>query len=157
MGIKPQFSQSDVISEIEKMIKTAEDKIIQSLFFVGEKAVEYARKNDPFKDHTANLRSSISYIVVKDGVEIGSSAEKFQPTTAIDAKSKKSSVGTEGYQNGLEYARQLASSVTNGIALVVVAGMNYALHVERSGYDVLSGAQINSERMFKSIISQLKL
>lgn len=113
------------------------------LQYCGESAVRYARENGNYQDRTGNLRSSIGYLIVENGAEI----------THSDFNTVRD--GAEGSSNGLEYARQCAAAHQKGLVLIVVAGMNYAEYVERRGYDVLSGSQLEAEQILQRLISRL--
>ena len=143
MGIKPKFKQIEVLKELEGGYRKIENGIIRILQYAGEQFVKDARdgmkistkvfpKGD-YKDRTVNLRSSIGYIILKDGVMVDND---FQGTAegisagraALDLVPKK-----EGYQ------------------LVGVAGMDYASNVESKGYNVITSqgdiALVNIERL----------
>ena len=61
--------------------------------------------------------------------------ERKQPKNAI----------YKGSKVGYELAKQVGQQ-TQGYALVVVAGMNYAVHVESKGRDVLTSAEKQAEK-----------
>lgn len=151
MGIKLDIG--DLGAEIRKAKEKVEHDIIEALKYCGEQAVNYARKHGTYKDHTANLRSSIHYIVAKNG-DILASSEGDDPLSVTD-ENGETHTGDEGKATGLAYARDLSQQEKNGFVLVVVAGMQYAEYVERRGYDVLAGAQIETEGIFKQVIEQL--
>ena len=131
MGIKPRFNPADVAKKFDALLDFIQDETVRALQYVGEQAVTYARSiPDPdhggngFKDHTANLRSSIGYAVYYNGEQITGSYE-----------------GTpEGTQQGQNLANKAAEG-TRGFALVVTAGMYYAVYVESKGRDVLTSAE----------------
>ncbi len=85
-----------------------------------------------FHDQTGNLRSSIGYVVVKDGKPVNVSFGAVKG-------------GHAGVNEGQRLALQVGSRQTDGYALVVVAGMNYAVHVESKGRDVLTSAEKYAE------------
>lgn len=118
-------------------LKEMRGRAISILARVGEEAVNVARNTAmksgrDWQDQTGNLRSSIGYIICEDGRVIGQSAFPQAKDTA-----------TEGPTTGLNYATSLASQ-TKGLALVVVAGMKYAIYVADKGYDVLSSSQMHA-------------
>ena len=59
-------------------------------------------------------------------------------------------------QEGIKVAEQLAASVGRGYALIVVAGMHYALYVESRNYDVLDSAERLAEQIVPDMLRQLK-
>lgn len=130
---------ADLNAFVEKKMK----QLISMLQYCGEAAVRYARENGTYRDRTGNLRSSVGYLIVENGQEV----------THSDFNTVAE--GAEGSANGLQYAREVAAAHQKGIVLVVVAGMNYATYVERRGYDVLSGSQLEAESIIKRLIARL--
>lgn len=100
---------------------------------------------------TGALLSSTGYTIFVDGVALHS-----QFDAASGAESNAA-------QNGIKEGQALAEKVgknTKGVALVVVAGMNYAAYVEAKGYNVLSSAEHLAQRelprMLEKLISNIK-
>lgn len=150
MGIRCTTRADQLRSVIEKKFQELDSKIINALTFCGEKAVAFARSRNTYQDQTGNLRSSIGYVIVKNGAVVFNST--FQKVNG-----PKSGEATEdGSDKGLAYALDVAKQFTNGYVLIVVAGMHYAYYVETlHNLDVISGAKIDTERRLKMIISQL--
>ena len=146
MGIKPRFNPADVAKKFDALLYFIQDETVRALQYVGERAVAYARSiPDPdhgglgFKDHTANLRSSIGYAVYYNGEQITGSYE-----------------GTpEGTQQGQNLANKAAEG-TRGFALVVTAGMYYAVYVESKGRDVLSSAEQKAAQWLQTQLDDIK-
>lgn len=146
MGIKPRFNPADVAKKFDALLDFIQDETVRALQYVGEQAVTYARSiPDPdhggngFKDHTANLRSSIGYAVYYNGEQITGSYE-----------------GTpEGTQQGQNLANKAAEG-TRGFALVVTAGMYYAVYVESKGRDVLSSAEQKAAQWLQAHLDDIK-
>lgn len=146
MGIKPRFNPADVAKKFDVLLDFIQDETVRALQYVGEQAVTYARSiPDPdhggngFKDHTANLRSSIGYAVYYNGEQITGSYE-----------------GTpEGTQQGQNLANKAARN-TKGFALVVTAGMYYAVYVESKGRDVLSSAEQKAAQWLQTQLDDIK-
>jgi pyrimidine deaminase RibD-like protein len=145
MPIKREGSGIDryLADRIERMKKA----LVYNLNYVGEECVNTARitarKGRDYKDQTGNLRSSVGYVVVVDG-EIVSESSFEQVST-----------GAEGSQEGRNYAERIAKQHPQGIALVVVAGMNYAKYVAGRGYDVLQSAELLSKKLVPQMLEQL--
>ena len=136
-----------IIQEIEEQAERIREALICNLDAIGEECVNAARitamKGRDYKDQTRNLRSSTGYVVVVNGeIVSGSSFE------AIEG-------GMEGAQKGYDFAKRLAASHTNDIALIVVAGMEYAEYVAAKGYDVLDTAEIRAEELVNQLIQDL--
>ena len=146
MGITPRFNPGDVARAFDVLLDYIDTATVAALQHVGEQAVAYARSiPDPdhggkgFKDHTANLRSSIGYAVYYDGRQITGSYE-----------------GTpEGTQQGQNLANKAAEG-TRGFALVVTAGMYYAVYVESKGRDVLSSAEQKAAQWLQTELDDIK-
>lgn len=101
-----------------------------------------------YLDRTSNLRSSTGFVIVKDGKIIRSSG--FDPVT-----SKDGNTGTEGAKEGDALAAEVASTIDNGVALVLVAGMNYAVYVERMGLNVMDSAKLLASAEVKDLVNDL--
>ena len=117
--------------------------ITSILFQLGEKCVNEARNFGSYTDRTGNLRSSVGYGVFKDG----------QPVRYSDFQ--QVAKGTEGGIEGRALLDRIAGTYPHGYALIVVAGMNYAVYVEAKGYNVLSSAQLLAERELPRMINDL--
>lgn len=135
MGISANFNINDIDATFKALLAEVDRQLIESLTRVGEEAVKLAKMIPPergFKDRTGNLRSSIGYVVLVDG----------KPVNVAFAAVKG---GHAGVNEGQRLALQVGSK-TKGYALVVVAGMNYAVHVESKGRDVLTSAEKFAEK-----------
>lgn len=135
MGISANFNINDIDATFKALLAEVDRQLIESLTRVGEEAVKLAKMIPPergFKDRTGNLRSSIGYVVLVDG----------KPVNVAFAAVKG---GHAGVNEGQRLALQVGSK-TEGCALVVVAGMNYAVHVESKGRDVLTSAEKFAEK-----------
>lgn len=112
-----------------------ERQMVESLCRIGEEAITLAKQIPPergFHDRTGNLRSSMGYVVCKDGKPIN---------IAFNAILG----GNEGAKTGQKLAETLAQN-KEGYVLIVVAGMKYAVYVEALGRDVLTTAEKFSEK-----------
>lgn len=153
MAITPQFTQDDVRKRYNAFLEQITAAQIRRLQFLGEKCITYARNVPPekgFNNQTGNLRSSMGYMVFVDGVAVHSST--FEQVPSVNNPPE----GTE--YNGSETGKNLCKSIgkdTEGVALVCVAGMNYALYVESKGRDVLSGAENLAKEELPKMLEQL--
>jgi hypothetical protein len=143
MAIEPKFNQQDIHARFEKFRKVIDKRIIQRLQYLGELCVIHARSipaSSGFMDQTGNLRSSIGYVVFKDGVAIHDNY-----------------TGTgEGVESGKSLAEKVGSKRTMGYSLVVTAGMSYAVYVEATGRDVLTSAEILAKQQLPKMLNELK-
>lgn len=145
MGMRPNFSKVELEADMRRRIDRIEDAILTTLKYAGEKAVVYARNLETYQDQTGNLRSSIGYVIFKNGTDVFSSG--------FD----KVKHGIEGANKGQELARKVASEIdASGYVLVVVAGMDYAFYVETKGYDVISGSELKIQSTLKRLLNNIK-
>ncbi|SFS30783.1 hypothetical protein [Lutibacter maritimus] len=137
-GLKALFKGAQFREVFEQFEEQTNNKFLEILQYLGEKFVNEARSNDTYKDRTGNLRSSIGYIILKDGkiIESNFSGKKV------------------GKNKGAEIANEIKTEYPDGYVLIGVAGMNYAAAVEAKGFDVITGAAPEVE-LLKSILSEI--
>lgn len=130
--IRVNFSVDEVLKgRIDALI----NQIINKFREVGERCVAQARDKGSYTDRTENLRNSVGYVVLYNGVVQGKSQIKI-------AQSQK-------------LLEELIPRYQKGIVLVVVAGMNYAVYVEAKNYDVLTSAELLAERIVPKMLRDL--
>lgn len=145
MGLRPKFTKLDISKFVGERLVNMEQVIVDRFINIGLQFVRDARIKADFKDRTGNLRSSIGFLVLKDGAVV---REDFE----------QSKVGTDkqtGINRGLEFAQQIPE-LEKGVSLVVVAGMQYAVYVEAMGYDVLTGSSLEAENNLREAITFLE-
>ena len=151
MAIKPNFTKDDVRKRLDAFLNEIEKKQIDRLQRLGEMCLVEARTNKGYMMQTGALLSSTGYEVFVDGVAIHSQFDA--------ASGAESNAAETGIKSGQSIAESIGKG-TKGIALVVVAGMNYAAYVEAKGYNVLSSAEHLAERelprMLEKLISNIK-
>ena len=151
MAIKPNFTKDDVRKRFDAFLNEIEKKQIARLQRLGEMCLVEARTNKGYMMQTGALLSSTDYEVFVDGVAIHS---KFDAASGAESNAAET-----GIKSGQSIAESIGKG-TKGIALVVVAGMNYAAYVEAKGYNVLSSAEHLAERelprMLEKLISNIK-
>ena len=151
MAIKPNFTKDDVRKRFDAFLNEIEKKQIARLQILGEMCLVEARTNKGYMMQTGALLSSTGYEVFVDGVAIHSQFDA--------ASGAESNAAETGIKSGQSIAETIGKG-TKGIALVVVAGMNYAAYVEAKGYNVLSSAEHLAERelprMLEKLISDIK-
>jgi len=145
-GFTPMFTQGDIDSFVNRFVDRAEEKLLNMLTAAGEMFVRYARESGRYIDHTGNLRSSIGYVIVKNG-------------KIASRNFKKQDVGTEGSEDvnkAEKLARELANTHNTGLVLIGVAGMEYAVYVEAmESKDVITGANIKTEAWMKAAVKSV--
>lgn len=150
MGIKAN-QNGNIDATFKLFLQEVERQLIESLCRVGEEAVTIARNEhaNNWTDRTSNLRSSIGYVVFKNGEAVMQSTFEQLPP-----KDQKEAADMQGGKTGESLAKQIGAE-TQGYSLVVVAGMNYAVHVEAKGYDVLTSAERTAESRIAQELADL--
>ena len=88
-------------------------KMLKRMDLVGITGVDWARLHGSYKDRTGNLRNSIDYITLKEGV----------PTRPLKNENEIAAVNSIKEKHELD--------------LIIFAGMNYGIFVEARGFTVL--------------------
>lgn len=138
------------ISEyLNSQIQKKENEIVEAFVHIGEQVVTHARslpsppitmRGTPHQpnyiDDTFNLRESIGFLVKYNG--------------QIVNKNFQSEIGER-------FAASIAEKYKTGLALVIVAGVNYAYYVSAKGYDVIDSAETLAGRLVPQMLIQLGL
>lgn len=131
------------MNAIANQFRDAQNDIIQryvrALRDCGERCVNEAKTAAGYNDITGNLRASIGYVVIVNGRIVD---EKFEGVQ-------------EGVSEGKKFIEELLRLQTE-IALVVVAGMNYASYVETKGKNVLTSSEQLAKVIVPDILRQLR-
>ena len=146
MGVKMTPSAREIRAEIEREYKRFLQRLVASLQYCGEEIINSIRNGElsNWSDRSGNLRSSIGYIVTIDG------------QIAFESDFQLVLGAQEGSETGRAYARALASLHPSGIALIVVAGMNYASYVEAmETKQVLAGAEVQGRAIVEKMLAEL--
>ena len=144
-GLKALFNPAAIQNFLRERIEAANEKVFESLQYSGEEFVNKARLKLAYKDQTGNLRSSIGYIILKDGKVVDKSFEL----------SEKGTDRRSGLKKAKEFTGELISQFPKGYVLIGVAGMNYAAAVENMGYDVITGSAPQDNEI-KDLLSAIK-
>ena len=118
--------------------------LVKRFTMIGEECVRIAREPHPgdWGDVTGNLRSSIGYVVLKDGQSVVEGASKQYSGPKGD--------GSDGPAAAKALLNQLQAKFPTGIVLIVCAGMNYAAYVENVRHkDVLTTAELLMESLVR--------
>jgi hypothetical protein len=150
MGIEPKFNMSDINNYLQKRLDTLDGLMIRNLNYLGMECVNLAKSLDTYTDRTGNLRNSIGYVVVKHGNVISSVFEAGERGPDYDSKE------TPGERVGEILAKDLAKDYSNGYAVIVVAGMEYASYIEDVKHlDVIRPAQSLARNRIKQIAQSI--
>ena len=137
-NLKVAFGLKQIEKAIDQFIEEQDAKTILRLKFIGETFINDAKRRGNYTDRTGNLRSSIGYIILKDGKPI----------------SNMFSGKPQGVARGKQFAEELRQEYPEGFVLIGVAGMNYAAYVEAKNYDVISGS-VPSETLINQIFGEV--
>jgi hypothetical protein len=152
MAVKLQLKLNK--SDIKKLLQQRKERIEQALLLrlqrIGEEFVTNARDNATFTDRTGNLRSSIGYVILKDGKQIFSDFQRFPK-----AKGVKKPAGKSGVTAAKEVINEAKANFSTGIVLIGVAGMDYAAAVESKGYDVITASSILAENSLTKAVKTI--
>lgn len=140
-GLIPLWKKSDIRKLFDKLSERAEFVIMDLLQRTGEEFVKIARLEGNYIDHTGNLRSSIGYVIVKDGSIAG---RNFQVSEQAGTDKQT------GKREGEQLAMDLVRTFTKGYVMIGVAGMKYAVIVEAmENKDVLTRAADKADDFIK--------
>ena len=142
MPIKCLTPRGEIELSIIEKVERQKTALVYNLCAIGKQVLTAARNTNSYKDQTGNLRSSIGYAVVVDG-------EVIQASSFNVVKE-----GNDGAKNGKEYLEELIQIFSTGIALVVVAGMEYAAYVSAKGRDVLDSSELLAEKLVPAMLEQ---
>lgn len=145
MDLTPKFSKAELKKYIDGQLAKIQEFVYNEFLFIGLEFVRTARINADFTDRTGNLRSSIGFLILKNGQVL---KEDFEEAEAGTER-------TPGKIKGRDYALEVAKDF-QGFVLVVVAGMQYAAAVEARGFDVLTSSAFAAEDEIKKSIEKIK-
>lgn len=141
MGVKLS-GLKEVKEMLNKSVERLDEETISAFIRAGQRLVEAARATKQYKDKTGNLTASIGYGVYKNGEE----------------KSVGGFGGGDGEQQGRSYLAELAARYRSyKYLLILVAGMDYALYVERKGHVVLDGASLQAGSVLNEELNKIRL
>ena len=134
------WSDREVERLFDYFVDRAEERIYKLILKAGEEFVKYARKKGNYQDRTGNLRSSIGYVIVKDGDILTENYEL----------SEKGSERHPGMREAKRLISDLIGVYSKGWVLIGVAAMPYAVYVEAiDNIDVVSLAADHVEDWIK--------
>lgn len=139
-----KFDKRQIKKLVSEMKERVEEAILLNLKRVGEQFIVDARNNANFTDRTGNLRSSIGYVILKNGLQlVGSNWVQIKESG-------------EGVIAGKKLIEELSRKYDTGLVLICVAGMDYAAAVESKGFDVITSSAMIAEQSLKKAIERLK-
>lgn len=144
MPITQLTPQRQIEEYLFTKLERIEAVIVRNMALIGEIGVNTARTNGNYTDRTGNLRSSIGYVLTKNGkvIDVGDF--------------KKVGADSKGSNEGKSFADKIAKKYSKGVVLVILAGMEYASNVTYRGYDVLDSAKFETESLAKAFLDSLQ-
>ena len=153
MGLEVKANMDEIRAYLEKEVAKHAKRLVSMLQYVGQTVVNEIRTShiSNWDDQTGNLRSSIGYTVLLDGVpQVTSAFEQ------VDGPERGKKNEPDGSAEGRNYLQSLVPLFPKGIALIIVAGMEYASYVEKmQNKTVLAQGEIEAETLIASMIQQL--
>lgn len=137
MPIKSTGDPNAIVKDIRAKADKLHKRLVSALHKAGLEAVTEAREHHRYLAQTGNLQSSVGYCIVDGGRIVDEGG--FKP------KSGNIGDGAEGSSKGKNFIEQLAAQYSEGLVLIIVAGMSYATYVEAMGLNVLDSAKIKAE------------
>lgn len=147
VSLVPKWDKKQIKKYLDERKRRIDAAIMLNLQRVGEEFVKNSRDNNTYKDRTGNLRSSIGYVIIRNGRQIEQNFE---------TKKGPNGNGKDGQRNAKKIVRQAVKKYPKGFVLIGVAGMNYAAAVEARGFDVISLGSIQAETDLKAAMKRLK-
>lgn len=148
MGIRMATKLDEIHNTLMREAQRVERLTIRALSYLGEQCVIRVRDrggNKSWYDQSGNLRSSVGYVIARNGSIIQYS----------DFNQVKQ--GAQGVKVGKDLAEELARRYSNDYVLVIVAGMNYAEYVEAmDNKDVLASTELWAIEQVPKMLEKLK-
>jgi hypothetical protein len=135
MSFKQLWGLNAIGNTLKEQKENVEADIIRAFSFIGEEFVNKARNKGEYVDRTGNLRASIGYAVFKDRKQVLLHVEETRDDT----------------QRLLQYVTR---DMPKGIVLVLFAGMEYAIYVEATNRDVITGS-VPTNTEFRNEVAEL--
>lgn len=134
MAMKAEF-KIEGIEKLQQRLyerKEALQRVLSmKLLQLAEEAVTHAKENKGYQDRTANLKNSISFALFYDG-------ELVMQQVGNIPQPKEAPKEHKGVESNLEqFCSEEGVVRPKGYSLIIVAGMEYGVHVEHKGYNVL--------------------
>lgn len=145
MGIKARFTADDIKRYMKLKSDQVDQAIISRLKSIGNYFVDSSRNNNTYMDYTGNLRSSIAYVILKNGVILFGNYKL----------SERGSDKAHGVATAKQVIETLGLGLSKGYVLLCVAGMDYAISVESRGKDVITASSIIAKKQLKDAIAHL--
>lgn len=134
-----QYTGEQFVTDVRTKINADDSYRAAMRKISGRPKVTINADTPRYADDTANLTSSVGFMVLNQAKVVQSSF----PGAGM------------GKTVGEAAAKEVGARFPTGLALVVVAGMQYAAAVESLGYDVLTGSSFVAENELKAALQAL--
>lgn len=141
--LKPNFKIADIEKAIAQEGEKQEQAVLSRLQRIGELGLTYCRQETSYKDRTGVLRSSLGYIIIKNGLQLYKGG--FIQIMA----------GGEGVAAGEKIAKEVTAKYPVGLVLIMVAGAAYAVHVEATGRPVLTAGALVAKNALEKAMREI--
>lgn len=161
ISVTPQFSKKQIDVYLNQQLLRLEAAVLSRFQRVGETFVTNARENGNYQDVTGNLRSSIGYVILKDGVQLfenfsTASKGKYGGAKAVQKKKYGGLKGEEGVSKAKQLITRIGKRYARGVCLICVAGMDYAAAVESRGKDVITASSLLAKDQLQKAFRDLQ-
>lgn len=142
MGVRITTNIPSIIKQLDNYKSRIDEEMVASLVSAGNTIVNMAKDTHTYKNRSGNLEASTGFGVVVRGqlVEYG----------GFDSSFIGGNVGVEKLKSIIDEAKEEYS-------IIIVAGMEYATYVERSGYVVLDNARYDGESVLKELLDKINI
>jgi hypothetical protein len=152
-----------IVKNIKAKTDSLKERCVETFCYVGERCITEARKAGEYNDITGNLRSSIGYVVLVNGhaYQYGKpktyrGSQKVRNSKGRLVKSRGDNGVKEGQALLDRLADEYSARYAQGIVLIVVAGMKYAVYVEElHNLNVLASAELLADELVPRLLLQL--
>ena len=149
-GLRP------IMESVERVKENFNKVFLANLNYVGLDAIRHARLNRGYQNRTSNLCNSISYTATVNNFD-----SETQSIGEVNPESAREDGGD--LQGAINKGHSLANQMNikdgikgkGGMSLTLVAGMEYARHVEDMGYNVLDSSAKKAEKDFEQAIENI--
>ncbi len=141
ISVTPQFSKHRMQVYIAGQLKKFEERVLERLKRVGENFVTHARSNPGYGDVTGNLKASIGYVILKDGLQI---LQWFPGNTEV------------GRDNAKRFVNKIGKDHPHGFVIIGCAGMVYAAAVESLGKNVITASSLIAKEDLRKSMQALQ-
>ena len=108
-----------------------------------------ALQEQGIQNRTGNLRSSIGYVVTKDGKVVSRGG-----FDRVDGP-ERAKATFDGSEQGLSFAESLAKNYPKGYALIVVVGVEYAVYLQAvMDKDIIASGEAHLKKELKRLVAE---